>query len=220
MPVAIRLGDFQKRLPCAYSGRNLDLPSSSPWSLWKQTAAGETCAPPLQGATGLESCALPARGQSVFLTAVPREICLGVGVRAEEGGGGLEGAWARSPHASPEGPLQVLSGPSLEKLLMDLYHGQITHFQKILLQMGKSPRNHARDSLGQILLLGIISPYYRSMEGCRPARGLLLMNFTFQNWPREHESDFANQLELITSRKPGLGLQETHTNTPNIWGLV
>lgn len=94
---------------------------------------------------------------------------------------------------------------------MDLYHGQITHFQKMLLQMGKSPQNPARDSLGQIPLLGIISPYYRSAEGCRLASGLLLMNFTIQNWPREHESDFANQLELITSRKPGLGLQETHT---------
>lgn len=86
--------------------------------------------------------------------------------------------------------------------------------------MGKSPQNHARDSLGQILLLGIISPYYRSAEGCRLARGPLLMNFTIQSWPREGKSDFANQLELITSRKPSLSLQETHTNTPNIWGLV
>lgn len=86
--------------------------------------------------------------------------------------------------------------------------------------MGKSPQNHARDSLGQILLLGIISPYYRSTEGCRLARGPLLMNFTIQSWPREGKSDFANQLELITSRKPSLSLQETHTNTPNIWGLV
>lgn len=70
---------------------------------------------------------------------------------------------------------------------MDFYHGQITHLQKTLVQMGKSPRNRARDSLGQILLLGIISPYYCSTEGCRLARGLLLMNFTIQNWPKEHK---------------------------------
>lgn len=92
--------------------------------------------------------------------------------------------------------------------------------KKMLLQMGKSPRNHARDSLGQILLLGITSPYCRSSEGCLLARGLLLMNFAIQNWLREHKSDCANQSELITSRKPGPSLQETHTNTPNIRGFV
>lgn len=127
---------------------------------------------------------------------------------------------ANSSLSSPSSSLQALHPPSSEKLLMGFYHGQITHLQKTLLQMGKSPRSRARASLGQILLLGIISPYYGSAEGCRLARGPLLMNFTIQNRPRERRSDFANQLEMITSRKPGLSLQETHTNTPTIWGLV
>lgn len=45
-----------------------------------------------------------------------------------------------------------------QKLLMDFHHGQIVHLQKVLLQMGKSLQNHARDSLGQILLLGMRKP--------------------------------------------------------------
>lgn len=43
------------------------------------------------------------------------------------------------------------------------------------------------------------------------------MNFTLQNWPEEHKLDLANQLELITSRKPGLHLQETRTKRWSSW---
>jgi hypothetical protein len=55
-----------------------------------------------------------------------------------------------------------------------------------------------------------------ALRGVWLARGLLLMNFTIQSWPRKGGLGFANQLELITSQKPGLSLQETYTNTPNI----
>lgn len=89
--------------------------------------------------------------------------------------------------------------------------------KKMLLQMGKSPRNHARDSLGQILLLGITSPYYRSSEGCLLARGLLLMNFAIQNWLREHKSDFANQSELIILESQAPACRK-HTRTHPIFG--
>lgn len=89
-------------------------------------------------------------------------------------------------------------------------------YKATLLQMGQSPRHRARDTSGQTLLLGIISPDYRRTEGCRLARGPLLMSFTIQNWPREHRLDFANQWELITSRKPGLSLQETHRYTRHL----
>lgn len=184
----------------------------------------QRCVPHLlEGPQGLKAVPPPARGPTAFLTVVPGEIPPSgePGVRAgrrRRAGRGLHLTTGQELHSSPQGSLQVLPRPSLEKLLLDFYHGQITHLQKTLLQMGKSPRNHAKDSLGQIPLLGIISPYYRSTEGCRLARGLLLMNFTIQNWPREHKSDFANQLELITSRKPGLSLQETHTQTHPTFG--
>ena len=168
---------------------------------------------------------LTAWGQTTFLPVMTREISgqkRGGQSRKEKEG------WKGSPHhhrpklplSSPSSSLPTLHWPSSEKLLMDFYRGQITHLQKMLLQMGKSPQNHARDSLGQILVLGIISPYYRSTEGCPLARCLLLMNFAIQNWPRGHKSHFASQWELITSRKLCLSLQETHTNTFNIWGLV
>lgn len=44
------------------------------------------------------------------------------------------------------------------------------------------------------------------------------MNFTIQSWPREYESDFANQLELITSQNLGLSLQETDKTHPTFEG--
>ena len=126
-----------------------------------------------------------------------------------------------SPNSSPSSSLPTVHWPNSGKTPHGyLPRSNYSFTKKMLLQMGKSPRNHARDSIGQILLLGITSPYYRSSEGRLLARGPLLMNFAIQNWLREHKSDFANQWELITSRKPGPSLQETHTNAPNIWGLV
>ena len=126
-----------------------------------------------------------------------------------------------SPNSSPSSSLPTIHWPNSGKTPHGyLPRSNYSFTKKMLLQMGKSPRNHARDSIGQILLLGITSPYYRSSEGRLLARGPLLMNFAIQNWLREHKSDFANQWELITSRKPGPSLQETHTNAPNIWGLV
>lgn len=55
-----------------------------------------------------------------------------------------------------------------------------------------------------------------ALRGVGLARGPLLMNFPIQSWPRQRKSDFANQLELITSRNPCLSLQETRANTPNM----
>lgn len=196
------------------------LGASESKQLWERCGSVRSKGPQDSGAVPLS-----AWGQTTLLPVMTREIsgqkCEGQSRKEKEG-------WKGSPYphrpklplSSPSSSLPTLHRPSSEKLLMDFYHGQITHLQKMLLQMGKSPRNHARDSLGQILLLGIISPYYRSTEGCPLARCLLLMNSAAQNWPRGHKSHFASQWELITSRKPCLSLQETHTNASNIWGLV
>lgn len=62
---------------------------------------------------------------------------------------------------------------------MDFYHGQIT-VTKNTAANGQVPTKPCQDSLGQILLSGIISPYYSGTEGCRLARGPLLMNFTIK----------------------------------------
>ena len=122
--VAFRGDDFQKSLPCADSGRTGYFPSSSWWSLRKQTTAAETCACPLGEATVLQSRA------SVCL--VPREISV------QESGDQSRNEKKGCPHhqrpKAPPTPLhQILSQPSTgqaQEKLMDTYHGQITHLRK------------------------------------------------------------------------------------------
>ena len=164
--------------------------------------------------------------QSLCVPGAKRNLCPGKqgSEQEQEEGVSTPSEAKSSPNSSPSSSLPTIHWPNSGKTphgyLPQSNYSFTKKKKKMLLQMGKSPRNHARDSLGQILLLGITSPYCRSSEGCLLARGLLLMNFAIQNWLREHKSDCANQSELITSRKPGPSLQETHTNTPNIRGFV
>lgn len=211
MLVAYRANDFQKLLPCANLERNLHLLDSSPLQPLKANKLRERQSQ--LRAHGAPQRVSPARGRATFLMVVPREISLSwePGRRRKEGRKG-------SPHHDRQrtrtSSLSKPSGPC-----SGFYPGQITHLQTALLQMGQSPLHGARDTSGQTPLLGIISPDYRRTEGCRLASGSLLMSFPIQNWPQEHPLDFANQWELITSRKPGLTCRK-HTDTPSIWGAV
>lgn len=113
---------------------------------------------PSEGPRGSTGGPLSARGTHTFLMVMPRNLSVQGSVwwSREKVGDGVSAPPAKSSLSSLLSSLQALHRPSRRKLLVDFYHGQITHLQKMLPQMGKSPRNRARDSLGQILLLGIM----------------------------------------------------------------
>lgn len=94
---------------------------------------------------------------------------------------------------------------------MDFHHDQITHLKK----KSAAADGYVPTKPCQGLFRADPTTWHKealitaALRGVGLARGLLLMNFTIQSWPREYESDFANQLELITSQNLGLSLQET-----------
>lgn len=162
--------------------------------------------------------------QSLCVPGAKRNLCPGKqgSEQEQEEGVSTPSEAKSSPNSSPSSSLPTIHWPNSGKtphgyLPQSNYSFTKKKKKKMLLQMGKSPRNHARDSLGQILLLGITSPYYRSSEGCLLARGLLLMNFAIQNWLREHKSDFANQSELIILESQAPACRK-HTRTHPIFG--
>lgn len=166
---------------------------------------------------------LSARGHATFPTMVPRDVslsCLGESGRSrkgKEGRKGLHTTAGKDSHSefslSPEGhaPKNLSWIFIMVKLLI---------YKTTLLQMGTSPRNRARDTLGQIPLLGIISPYYCSTEGCRLARGLLSMKFTIQNWLKEQVRFCQSMgIDYFSKARPQL-VGNTHRYTQHFQGFA
>lgn len=97
---------------------------------------------------------------------------------------------------------------------MDFYHGQIIHLQRNTAADGQVPKK-----LSQGLFRATPAAWHNedlittALKGTGFASGLLLMNFPIQSWPRGCASNFAHQLELITSQKSGFSLQEACEHT-------
>lgn len=103
-----------------------------------------------EGPQGSKAVPLPAGGQTTFLTVVPGEICLERQGSEQEGGERLERS---APDHGPGAPTlhhRVLSksfpGQAWKNSPWIFIMVKLLIYKKMLLQMGKSPQNHAKDS--------------------------------------------------------------------------